>query len=160
MALRRTATILIAMVISALAFIASADALDYPTRSVRFVVGYPAGGATDIFARLIGQRLSERLGQQFVIENRPGAGTSIATEAVVKAPPDGYTLLMIGPSSAVNGKRPADRAFHAPLAHEIVCPLIGKSRGTHDEDDGQKWRPAGRARGGSGDKSRNASGSV
>ena len=60
-----------------------AFALDYPTRPVRFVVGFPAGGATDILARLVGQRLSERLGQQFIIENKPGAGNNIGTEAVV-----------------------------------------------------------------------------
>ena len=74
----------------------------YPTRPVRIVVGFTAGGSTDIGARLIGQWLQERLGQSFVIENRPGAGTNIATESVVRASPDGYTLLMIGPSSAVN----------------------------------------------------------
>src|SRR5580700_4625213 len=99
---RRSAVGLIAMVISALAFIASADALDYPTRSVRFVVGYPAGGATDIFARLIGQRLSERLGQQFVIENKAGAGNNIGTETVVTAAPDGYTVLQVNPANAIN----------------------------------------------------------
>ncbi len=65
-------------------------------------MGFTAGGSTDIGARLIGQWLQERLGQPFVIENRPGAGTNIATEAVVNAPADGYTLLMVGPSSAVN----------------------------------------------------------
>jgi tripartite-type tricarboxylate transporter receptor subunit TctC len=74
----------------------------YPTRSVRMVVGFTPGGSTDIGARLIGQWLQERLGQPFVIENRPGAGTNIATEAVVHAAPDGHTLLMVGPSSAVN----------------------------------------------------------
>jgi tripartite-type tricarboxylate transporter receptor subunit TctC len=79
-----------------------ANAQSYPTRPVRIVVGFTAGGSTDIGARLIGQWLQERLGQSFVIENRPGAGTNIATESVVRAPPDGYTLLMIGPSSAVN----------------------------------------------------------
>src|ERR1700693_1889173 len=79
-----------------------ADAQSYPTRPVRIVVGFTAGGSTDIGARLIGQWLQERLGRSFVIENRPGAGTNIATESVVRAPPDGYTLLMIGPSSAVN----------------------------------------------------------
>jgi tripartite-type tricarboxylate transporter receptor subunit TctC len=79
-----------------------AKAQSYPARPVRIVVGFTAGGSTDIGARLIGQWLQERLGQPFVIENRPGAGTNIATEAVVRAPPDGYTLLMIGPSSAVN----------------------------------------------------------
>ncbi len=66
--------------LSVLASIGSASALDYPTRPVRFVVGYPPGGATDILARLIGQRLSEKLGQQFVIENKPGAGNNIGTE--------------------------------------------------------------------------------
>jgi tripartite-type tricarboxylate transporter receptor subunit TctC len=79
-----------------------AKAQSYPTRSVRIVVGFTAGGSTDIGARLIGQWLQERLGQPFVIENRPGAGTNIATESVVRSPPDGYTLLMVGPSSAVN----------------------------------------------------------
>jgi len=74
----------------------------YPTRPVRLIVGFAAGGTADTIARLIGQWLSERLGQQFVIENRPGAGTNIATEAVVRAPPDGYTLLVAGPSGAIN----------------------------------------------------------
>ena len=74
----------------------------YPTRPVRIVVPFAAGGSTDITARLIGQWLSERLGQQFVIENRPGAGSNIGTELVVNAPPDGYTLLLVGASSAIN----------------------------------------------------------
>jgi tripartite-type tricarboxylate transporter receptor subunit TctC len=74
----------------------------YPTRPVRIVVGFPAGGAPDIIARLMGQWLSERLGQPFIIDNRPGGGTNIATEAIVRAPPDGYTLLQFGPSSAIN----------------------------------------------------------
>jgi tripartite-type tricarboxylate transporter receptor subunit TctC len=67
----------------------NALALDYPTRPIRFLVGYPPGGATDIIARLIGQRLSEKLGQQLVIENKPGAGNNIGTEAAVNAEPDG-----------------------------------------------------------------------
>jgi len=79
-----------------------ARAQAYPTRPVRIVVGFAAGGSTDIGARVIGQWLQERFGQPFVIENRPGAGTNIATETVVRAPPDGYTLVMVGPSSAVN----------------------------------------------------------
>ena len=74
----------------------------YPTRPARIVVGFPAGGSTDILARLIGHRLSERLDQQFLVENRPGAAGNIATEAVVKARPDGYTLLMIGAVNTVN----------------------------------------------------------
>src|ERR1700752_3055517 len=67
----------------------------YPTRPVRLIVGFAPGGATDIAARLIGQWLSDRLGQQFIIENRPGAGTNIATDTVVHAPADGYTLLWV-----------------------------------------------------------------
>src|SRR5262245_46056565 len=74
----------------------------YPSRPVRIVVGFAAGGPNDINARLIGQWLSERLGQQFVIDNRPGASGNIAMESVVKSPPDGYTLTMIALSSAVN----------------------------------------------------------
>jgi tripartite-type tricarboxylate transporter receptor subunit TctC len=79
-----------------------AGAQTYPARPVRIVVPFAPGGATDIIARLIGQRLSERLGQQFIIENRPGAGSNVGTEAVVNAPPDGYTLLLVGASSAIN----------------------------------------------------------
>jgi tripartite-type tricarboxylate transporter receptor subunit TctC len=74
----------------------------YPSRPVRIIVGFPAGGNLDMIARLMGQWLSERLGQPFIIENRPGAGTNIATETVVRAPADGYTLLMVGPTQAIN----------------------------------------------------------
>ena len=79
-----------------------AGAQTYPTRPVRIMVGFPAGGASDIAARLIGQWLSERLGRPFVIENRPGGSTNIATETVVKAPPDGHTLLLTTVSGAIN----------------------------------------------------------
>src|SRR6266436_4878542 len=79
-----------------------ARAQTYPARPVRIVVGFAPSGATDIMARLIGQWLSERLGQQFVIENRPGAGSNIGTEAVVNAPPDGYTLLVATSVNAIN----------------------------------------------------------
>ena len=79
-----------------------AQAQTYPSRPARIVVPFAAGGSTDISARLIGQLLSERLGQQFVIENRPGAGSNVRTEVVVNAPPDGYTLLLVGASSAIN----------------------------------------------------------
>jgi len=74
----------------------------YPTRPVRIVVGFPPGGGADITARLIGQWLSERLGQPFIIDNRPGAGSNIATEAVVRATPDGYSLLLVGSYNAIN----------------------------------------------------------
>jgi tripartite-type tricarboxylate transporter receptor subunit TctC len=79
-----------------------ARAQTYPTRPVRLIIGYPPGGSADMTARLMGQWLSERLGQTFVIESRPGAATNIATEAVVHAPPDGYTLLLVAPANAIN----------------------------------------------------------
>jgi len=74
----------------------------YPARPVRIIIGYTPGGSADLTARLMGQWLSERLGQQFLIESRPGAGTNLATEAVVNAPPDGYTLLLVAPANAIN----------------------------------------------------------
>jgi tripartite-type tricarboxylate transporter receptor subunit TctC len=77
-------------------------ALDYPTRPVRWVVGYPPGGPQDIVARLLGQFLSERFGQQFIIENRSGAGGNIGAEAVINAAPDGYTMLLVGSPNAIN----------------------------------------------------------
>jgi tripartite-type tricarboxylate transporter receptor subunit TctC len=79
-----------------------ARAQAYPSRPVRWIVGFAPGGTTDILARLMGQWLSERLNKPFIIENRPGAGANIATEAVVRAPADGYTLLLIGPPNAIN----------------------------------------------------------
>ena len=79
-----------------------AEALDYPTRPVRLIVGLPAGGTPDIYARLVADRLSERLGQPFVVENRPGASGNIATEMLVRAPPDGYTLLMVIAPNVIN----------------------------------------------------------
>ena len=86
----------------------------YPARPVQIIVGYPPGGATDVIARLIGQWLSERLGQQFMVENRPGPGSNIGTEAVVRSPPDGYTLLLIFSANAINATllRQAQFQFH------------------------------------------------
>jgi len=118
---RRTAICLAVIGLSTAASIGSVSAADYPTRPVRWVVGYPPGGATDIIARLIGQRLSERLGQQFVIENKPGAGNNIATESVINAEPDGYTLLLVNPANYINASLYANLKFNvvrdiAPVA--------------------------------------------
>ena len=90
-----------AAMLPAVSRIARAQA--YPTRPVRIIAGYPPGGGSDILARLMGQWLSERLNQAFVVENRPGAGANIATETVVRAPADGYTLLLCGAFSASTG---------------------------------------------------------
>jgi tripartite-type tricarboxylate transporter receptor subunit TctC len=96
---------------------------------VRIIVGFAAGGSNDILARLIGQWLSERLGQQFVIENRPGAGSNIATETVVRAPPDGYTLLLVGSPNAINATLYDNLNFNfirdiAPVASLIRGALV------------------------------------
>ena len=91
-----------ALLVAGLGLSTPATAQNYPTRQPHIIVGYPAGGSTDILARLFGNYLSEKLGQQFIVENRPGAGNNIATEAVVKAAPDGYTILLVNPANAVN----------------------------------------------------------
>ena len=101
----------------------------YPTRPVHIIVPFAAAGAFDIMARLIGQWLSERLGQQFVVENRPGAGGNIGTEVVVRAPPDGYTLLMVGPPHAINATLYEKLNFNfirdiAPVASIIRGPYV------------------------------------
>jgi len=94
---------LLALAVVALGLAVTApQAQDYPTKPVKWVVPYPPGGTTDLLARLIGQYLSEHLGQQFVIDNRPGAGNNIGTEVVVNSPPDGYTLLLVNPANGIN----------------------------------------------------------
>ena len=115
-----------AAVLPTLSRIANAQA--YPSRPVHLIVGFAAGGAMDINARLMGQWLSERLGQQFVIENRTGAGSNIATEAVVRASPDGYTLLTCGTANAVNSSLYERLDFNfirdiAPVAGLVRLPL-------------------------------------
>jgi tripartite-type tricarboxylate transporter receptor subunit TctC len=114
---------------SLLASARKASALDYPTRPVRFLVGYPPGGATDILARLIGQRLSEKLGQQFVIENKPGAGNNIGTEAAINSAPDGYTVLLVNPANYINTTLYANLKFDfvrdvAPIASFNRVPNV------------------------------------
>jgi len=101
--MRLKSTILrLALALLCLSPLAGAQAADYPTRPVHIIVGYPPGGSTDIVARLIGNWLSQRLGQQFIVENRAGAGNNIGTEQVTKAAPDGYTMLLVNPANAIN----------------------------------------------------------
>jgi tripartite-type tricarboxylate transporter receptor subunit TctC len=108
------------------AFPRFAQALDYPKRPVRIIVGFPAASGPDIVARLLGERLSERLGQQFTTENRPGAGSSIAAETVVKAPPDGYTLFMATAAQFTNATLYTNLNFN--FIRDTV-PVASVSRG-------------------------------
>jgi tripartite-type tricarboxylate transporter receptor subunit TctC len=101
----------------------------YPTRPVRLLVGFAPGGVTDIMARLMGQRLSDRLGQQFFVENRTGAATNVATEAVVRAAPDGYTLLVSSAANAINATLYENLNFNfiretTPIASIVGTPLV------------------------------------
>jgi hypothetical protein len=107
----------------------TALALDYPTRPVHLIVGFAAGGAADVNTRIMGQWLAERLGQQFVIENRTGAGGNIATEAVARALPDGYTLLTCATANAINASLYEKLDFNfirdiAPVAELVRSPLV------------------------------------
>src|SRR6185503_18594437 len=106
----------------------AASAQAYPARPVRWVVGYAPAGGNDIIARLMSQWLSERTGQQFIVENRPGAATNLATELVANAAPDGYTLLLIGVTGAINATLYDNLSFNyardiAPLAGIMSIPL-------------------------------------
>jgi tripartite-type tricarboxylate transporter receptor subunit TctC len=111
------------------AFHGVARAQAYPSRPVRILVGFAPAGAVDITARLVAQSLSEQLGQPFTVENRPGAGTNIATEAAVRAAPDGYTLVMISPPAAINATLYEKLNFNvirdlAPIASAIKMPFV------------------------------------
>jgi tripartite-type tricarboxylate transporter receptor subunit TctC len=122
---------LVALVFVSLACTAGAvrAADDYPNHNVRWLVGYPPGGSTDIVSRLIGQYLSEHLGQQFVIENKPGAGNNLATEMATKADPDGYTVFLTNPANAINATLYKNLSFDfirdmAPVAGFIRVPNV------------------------------------
>jgi tripartite-type tricarboxylate transporter receptor subunit TctC len=124
---RRQVLRLAAASLPAVSLPASAQA--YPTRPVRFVVGFPAGGPNDILARLMAEWLSQRLGQPFNVENQPGASGNIATEAVVRAPPDGHTVLLVGPANAISGSLYPNLPFNflrdiAPVAGITREPLV------------------------------------
>ena len=106
------------------AFTQLVKAENYPTRPIRLVIGYTPGGSADLTARLMGQWLSERLGQSFVVENRPGGGTNIATEAVVRAPPDGYTFLLAAPANAINASLYEKLNFNFLRDTEPVAGII------------------------------------
>jgi len=108
---------------------ATARAQDYPTRPVRWVVPYPPGGTTDVLARLIGEYLSRKMGQQFFIDNRPGAGNNIGTDAVVKAAPDGYTVLLVNPANGINASLYKSLPFNfirdiAPVGGFVRVPNV------------------------------------
>jgi tripartite-type tricarboxylate transporter receptor subunit TctC len=115
----------VAALILATMFAMPVQAQDYPSKPIRFIVGFAAGGGADIIARLLGQWLSERLGQTVVVENRPGAATNIAVEAVARAPADGYTLLLIGSPQTINAN------LYANLNYNFIrdiAPVGGISR--------------------------------
>jgi tripartite-type tricarboxylate transporter receptor subunit TctC len=116
----------VAMALLGAGWIASVHAESpYPDHAVRWVVPYTAGGATDVLSRLICQRLSERLGQPFVVENKPGAGSNIGTQAVINAPPDGYTLLLTSTANAINA------SFDPSLPYDFakgIMPVAGVAR--------------------------------
>jgi len=123
--MRRMRIIATGLLIAVLGASTSAVADDYPARPIKWVVGYPAGGTTDILARLIGQWLSEHLGAQVIIENRPGAGNNIGTEAVINAPPDGYTVLLVNPANGINAS--LYRKLNFDFIRDIA-PVAGLTR--------------------------------
>jgi tripartite-type tricarboxylate transporter receptor subunit TctC len=129
--LRMVRSISIAAFISAatLPMFASAQTSDYPARPVKWIVPYPPGGTTDVLARIVAQWLTEKMGQQFVIENKPGAGNNIGTEAVVNAAPDGYTMLLVNPAHGINASLYKKLPFNfirdiAPVAGIVRTPNV------------------------------------
>jgi tripartite-type tricarboxylate transporter receptor subunit TctC len=115
--------------IATLAAIGTASAVDYPTRPVKFVVSYPPGGTTDVLARIIAQWLSEKMGQQFVVENKPGGGNNIGVEFVVNSPADGYTMFLVNPANGINATLYKNLPFNfirdiAPVAGLVRSPNV------------------------------------
>jgi tripartite-type tricarboxylate transporter receptor subunit TctC len=122
---RLLARFIVIALIAVLAGIGCASAADYPARPVRWVVPYPPGGTTDVLARIIAQWLTEKMGQQFLIDNKPGAGNNIGVEAVVNAPPDGYTMLLVNPANGINA------TLYKKLSYNFIrdiAPVAGLMR--------------------------------
>jgi len=125
----RPARLLVLLALAAAALLRPAFAADYPVRPVKFVVPYTPAGTTDVLARIIAQWLSEKMGQQFIVENRPGAGNNLGTEFVVNAPPDGYTMLLMNPANGINATLYKNLNFSitrdiAPVAGIVRTPNV------------------------------------
>ena len=125
----RIARLLVLSLCIALIGTGSAFALDYPNKSIKFVVGYPPGGTTDVLARIIAQWLAEKMGQSVIIENKPGAGNNIGVEYVVTSPPDGYTMLLVNPANGINATLYKNLNFNfirdiAPVAGIVRTPNV------------------------------------
>ena len=123
--IRRAAVVALA----ALGLSGIASAADYPVRPIKWIVPYPPAGTTDVLARIVAQWLSENLGQQVIVENRPGAGNNIGTEAVVNAPADGYTMLLVNPANGINASLYKKLSFNfirdiAPVAGLMRTPNV------------------------------------
>lgn len=115
--------------LAAFAGLGAASAADYPVRPVKWIVPYPPGGTTDVLARIVAQWLTEKLGQQVIVENKPGAGNNIGTEAVIKAPPDGYTMLLVNPANGINASLYKNLNYNfirdiAPVAGIVRTPNV------------------------------------
>lgn len=126
---RTLAPALMAGVALVLTLAGSANAADYPVRPVKFVVPYAPAGTTDVLARIVAQWLTEKMGQPFIIENKPGAGNNIGVEAVVNAPPDGYTMLLVNPANGINATLYKNLSFNfirdiAPVAGLVRAPNV------------------------------------
>ena len=125
----RIARVFAAAVFAAIGAVGAAQAADYPTKPVRWVVPYPPAGTTDVLARIVAQWLTEKMGQPFVVDNRPGAGNNIGVEAVVNAPPDGYTMLLVNPANGINATLYKNLSFNfirdiAPVAGIVRTPNV------------------------------------
>ncbi|HEY8355827.1 MAG TPA: tripartite tricarboxylate transporter substrate-binding protein, partial [Ramlibacter sp.] len=118
-----------ALVLLCTPFAVSAQADDYPNRPIKWIVSYPPGGSTDLVARLMAQWLSQRVGQQVIVDNRAGGGNNIGTEAAIKSPPDGYTLFLVNPANAINATLYRNLSFNflndlVPVAGFIRVPNV------------------------------------